>query len=69
LIDDACLGRPKSASFLHGFALLSSSGPEDHVYRLGATNWPPLLLPAGVMSATPGSGVSASKLGTIKRPE
>lgn len=34
-----------------------------------AANWPPLLLPAGVMSATPGSGVSASKLGTIKRPD
>jgi predicted lipoprotein with Yx(FWY)xxD motif len=34
-----------------------------------ASNWPPLLLPAGVMSATPGSGVDASKLGTIKRPD
>jgi predicted lipoprotein with Yx(FWY)xxD motif len=34
-----------------------------------ATNWPPLLLPAGVMSATAGSGVSASKLGTIKRSD
>lgn len=34
-----------------------------------ASNWPPVLLPAGVMSATAGSGVSASKLGTIKRPD
>jgi predicted lipoprotein with Yx(FWY)xxD motif len=34
-----------------------------------ATNWPPLLLPAGVMSATAGSGVTASKLGTIARPD
>lgn len=34
-----------------------------------ATNWPPLLLPAGVMSATAGSGVGASKLGTITRPD
>ncbi|MGZ4126357.1 MAG: COG4315 family predicted lipoprotein, partial [Actinomycetota bacterium] len=34
-----------------------------------ATNWPPLLLPSGVKSATGGSGVDASKLGTIKRPD
>jgi len=34
-----------------------------------ATNWPPVLLPAGVMAATPASGVSASKLGTITRPD
>ena len=34
-----------------------------------ASNWPPLLLPAGVMSATAESGVDASKLGTIKRPD
>jgi predicted lipoprotein with Yx(FWY)xxD motif len=34
-----------------------------------ATAWPPLLLPAGVTSATAGSGVMASKLGTIKRPD
>jgi predicted lipoprotein with Yx(FWY)xxD motif len=34
-----------------------------------ASNWPPLLLPAGMMSATAGSGVSASKLGTITRPD
>jgi predicted lipoprotein with Yx(FWY)xxD motif len=34
-----------------------------------ASAWPPLLLPAGVTSATAGSGVTASKLGTIKRPD
>ena len=34
-----------------------------------ASTWPPLLLPAGTMSATAGSGVSASKLGTIARPD
>jgi predicted lipoprotein with Yx(FWY)xxD motif len=34
-----------------------------------ATAWPPLLLPAGVTAATAGSGVEASKLGTIKRPD
>jgi predicted lipoprotein with Yx(FWY)xxD motif len=34
-----------------------------------ATAWPPVLLPAGVMSATAGSGVSATALGTIKRPD
>jgi predicted lipoprotein with Yx(FWY)xxD motif len=34
-----------------------------------ATAWPPLLLPGGVTSATAGTGVSASKLGTIKRPD
>jgi predicted lipoprotein with Yx(FWY)xxD motif len=34
-----------------------------------ATAWPPLLLPAGAASATAGSGVDASKLGTIARPE
>jgi predicted lipoprotein with Yx(FWY)xxD motif len=34
-----------------------------------ASIWPPLLLPAGVTSATAGSGVVASKLGTIKRPD
>ena len=28
--------------------------------------WPPLLLPAGVTSATAGPGVSAAKLGTVK---
>lgn len=34
-----------------------------------ASTWPPLLLPAGVMSATPQSGISASKLGKITRPD
>jgi predicted lipoprotein with Yx(FWY)xxD motif len=34
-----------------------------------ATAWPPLLLPAGVMSAQAGSGVAASALGTITRPD
>ena len=34
-----------------------------------ATTWPPLLLPAGVSSATAGSGLNASKLGTISRPD
>lgn len=34
-----------------------------------ATAWPPLLLPSGVASATAGSGVDASKLGTITRPD
>jgi predicted lipoprotein with Yx(FWY)xxD motif len=34
-----------------------------------ATEWPPLLLPAGVSSATAESGVSASELGTISRPD
>ena len=34
-----------------------------------ADAWPPLLLPSGVTSATAGSGVDASKLGTIARPD
>ena len=34
-----------------------------------ATAWPPLLLPSGVASATAGSGVDSSKLGTITRPD
>jgi predicted lipoprotein with Yx(FWY)xxD motif len=29
--------------------------------------WPPLMLPKGVTKATAGAGVSASKLGTVKR--
>src|ERR1700734_620326 len=29
--------------------------------------WPPLVLPAGVTKAKAGSGVTASKLGTVKR--
>ena len=34
-----------------------------------ASAWPPLLLPTGATSATAGSGVEASKLGTIARPD
>ncbi len=34
-----------------------------------ASAWPPLLLPSGVTAATAGSGVDASKLGTISRPD
>ena len=34
-----------------------------------ATNWPPLLLPSGVTSATAGTGVNGSKLGTASRPD
>ena len=34
-----------------------------------ATAWPPLLLPSGETSAAAGSGVDASKLGTITRPD
>jgi predicted lipoprotein with Yx(FWY)xxD motif len=34
-----------------------------------ADNWPPLVLPAGTTSATAGSGVDGSKLGTIARPD
>ena len=34
-----------------------------------ATAWPPLLLPPGETAATAGSGVDASKLGTITRPD
>ena len=34
-----------------------------------AASWPPVLLPAGVASASAGSGVDAGNLGTIKRPE
>jgi predicted lipoprotein with Yx(FWY)xxD motif len=34
-----------------------------------ASAWPPLVLPAGVTSATAGSGVTAGDLGTIKRPD
>lgn len=33
-----------------------------------ASEWPPLLLPAGVRHATPGHGVHASLLGTTRRP-
>ena len=34
-----------------------------------ASIWPPLLLPSGVSAATAGSGVDASKFGTIDRPD
>jgi predicted lipoprotein with Yx(FWY)xxD motif len=34
-----------------------------------ASVWPPLLLPSGVSAATAGSGVNASKVGTIDRPD
>jgi predicted lipoprotein with Yx(FWY)xxD motif len=34
-----------------------------------ATNWPPLLLPAGTMSASAGTGVSDGDLATIARPD
>jgi predicted lipoprotein with Yx(FWY)xxD motif len=34
-----------------------------------ATTWPPLLLTAGATSAAAGSGLDASKLGTIDRPD
>jgi predicted lipoprotein with Yx(FWY)xxD motif len=34
-----------------------------------ADAWPPLLLPSGETAATAGSGVDASKLGTIERPD
>jgi predicted lipoprotein with Yx(FWY)xxD motif len=51
------------------YDLASESGGTITCTGSCAANWPPLLLPAGVMSATPGSGVSASKLGTIARPD
>lgn len=34
-----------------------------------ASAWPPLLLPSGVSAATAGSGVDASKLGSVARPD
>ena len=34
-----------------------------------ASVWPPLLLPSGVSAAMAGSGVDASKFGTIDRPD
>jgi predicted lipoprotein with Yx(FWY)xxD motif len=34
-----------------------------------AASWPPVLLPAGVTAASAGTGVQASNLGTIKRPD
>ncbi len=34
-----------------------------------ATAWPPLLVPTGATAATAGTGIDASKLGTIARPD
>jgi predicted lipoprotein with Yx(FWY)xxD motif len=51
------------------YELASESGGTIMCTASCATTWPPLLLPAGVSSATAGSGVSASKLGTISRPD
>jgi predicted lipoprotein with Yx(FWY)xxD motif len=51
------------------YELASESGGTIMCTSSCATEWPPLLLPAGVSSATAGSGVSASKLGTISRPD
>ena len=51
------------------YALASESGGTIMCTDSCATTWPPVLLPAGVSSATAGSGVSASKLGTISRPD
>ena len=34
-----------------------------------AQSWPPVLLTGGATAATAGSGVDASKLGTIDRPD
>ncbi len=51
------------------YALASESGGTIMCTDSCATTWPPVLLPAGVSSATAGSGVSASELGTISRPD
>ena len=51
------------------YALASESGGTIMCTDSCATTWPPVLLAAGVSSATAGSGVSASKLGTISRPD
>jgi predicted lipoprotein with Yx(FWY)xxD motif len=51
------------------YALASEGGGTIMCTGSCATSWPPVLLPAGVSSATAGSGVSASKLGTISRPD
>ena len=49
---------------------LQTESPGNIVCTGGcATAWPPLLLPSGTTSATAGSGVDASKLGTITRPD
>ena len=51
------------------YELASESGGTIMCTGSCATTWPPLLLPDGVRSATAGSGVSASELGTISRPD
>jgi predicted lipoprotein with Yx(FWY)xxD motif len=51
------------------YELASESGGTIMCTGSCATSWPPVLLPAGASSATAGSGVSASKLGTISRPD
>ena len=51
------------------YELASESGGTIMCTDSCATTWPPLLLPAGVSSATAGTGVSASKLGTMSRPD
>jgi predicted lipoprotein with Yx(FWY)xxD motif len=51
------------------YELPSESGGTIMCTASCATTWPPLLLPAGVSSATAESGVSPSKLGTISRPD
>ena len=51
------------------YELASESGGTIMCTGSCATSWPPLLLPTSVSSATAGSGVSASKLGTISRPD
>ena len=51
------------------YALASESGGTIMCTDSCATTWPPVLLPAGVSSATAGSGVSVSELGTISRPD
>lgn len=51
------------------YELASESGGTIMCTGSCATTWPPLLLPAGVSSATAGSGVSTSQLGTISRPD
>jgi predicted lipoprotein with Yx(FWY)xxD motif len=51
------------------YELASESGGTIMCNDSCATTWPPVLLPAGVSSATAGSGVNASELGTISRPD
>jgi predicted lipoprotein with Yx(FWY)xxD motif len=51
------------------YVLPSESSGKITCTGVCATSWPPVLLPAGVMSASAGSGVTATALGTIKRPD